>query len=51
MKANNVSSSPSNWIHNTRDFDATMNNVPLRQVGSRNIGELKTGVEGKLHRV
>ncbi|WP_312625601.1 autotransporter outer membrane beta-barrel domain-containing protein [Scandinavium sp.] len=37
-----------NWIHNTRDFSVTMNNVTLSQSGARNLGELKTGVEGKL---
>lgn len=37
-----------NWIHNTHDFGVSMNNVSIKQVGARNLGELKTGVEGKL---
>ncbi len=38
-----------NWIHNTRDFGATMNGVRVTQAGARNIGELKVGVEGQLN--
>jgi len=39
-----------NWIHNTNDFSATMDGVSVRQAGTRNIGELKTGVEAKLNK-
>lgn len=38
-----------NWIHNTRNFGASMNGVAISQNGSRNIGELKTGVEGQIN--
>ncbi|ABP62806.1 autotransporter outer membrane beta-barrel domain-containing protein [Enterobacter sp. 638] len=38
-----------NWIHNTRDFGASMNSVAIIQEGSRNIGELKMGVEGQIN--
>lgn len=38
-----------NWIHNTRDFGATMNGVRVTQAGARNIGEVKVGVEGQLN--
>ena len=37
-----------NWIHNTQDFGTQMNGVSIRQGGTRNLGEIKTGVEGKL---
>ncbi|HEY3591999.1 MAG TPA: autotransporter outer membrane beta-barrel domain-containing protein [Buttiauxella sp.] len=39
-----------NWIHNTKDFGVVMNGVTETQTGTRNAGELKTGVEGNLHR-
>lgn len=39
-----------NWIHNTKDFSATMDGVGVRQAGTRNIGELKAGVEAKLNK-
>ncbi len=35
-----------NWLHNTRDFGSRMNGVAVHQEGARNIGEVKTGVEG-----
>jgi autotransporter family porin len=38
-----------NWLHNTHDFSASMDGVSVKQVGARNIGELKTGVEAKLN--
>lgn len=38
-----------NWIHNTQDFGTRMDGVNLYQDGARNIGEIKTGVEGKLN--
>ncbi|HID8743713.1 TPA: autotransporter outer membrane beta-barrel domain-containing protein [Enterobacter mori] len=39
-----------NWIHNTETFGATLNGVRVNQAGTRNIGELKVGVEGQLNR-
>jgi outer membrane autotransporter protein len=38
-----------NWIHNTQDFGTQMDGVSVYQSGARNIGEIKTGVEGKLN--
>ncbi|MBX8955869.1 autotransporter outer membrane beta-barrel domain-containing protein [Escherichia coli] len=37
-----------NWLHNTKDFSTTMNGVNVSQEGARNIGEIKTGVEGQI---
>lgn len=37
-----------NWIHNTQDFGTRMDGVSIYQAGARNIGEIKTGVEGKV---
>ncbi|MDB2168389.1 autotransporter outer membrane beta-barrel domain-containing protein [Citrobacter farmeri] len=37
-----------NWIHNTRDTGVTMNGVQNEIRGTKNIGELKVGVEGQL---
>lgn len=39
-----------NWLHNTRSYSVSMNSVKISQDGTRNIGELKTGVEGQLSR-
>lgn len=39
-----------NWIYNTKQFGVNLNDVALTQAGTRNIGELKVGVEGKLSR-
>jgi autotransporter family porin len=39
-----------NWLHNTHSYSTRMNNVRIGQDGARNIGELKTGVEGQLSR-
>lgn len=39
-----------NWIHNTQAFGVNMNGATFSQAGTRNIGELKVGVEGKLSR-
>lgn len=39
-----------NWIHNTRNFSTNFNGVSLSQSGARNIGEMKTGVEGQLNK-
>ncbi|EKN4715488.1 autotransporter outer membrane beta-barrel domain-containing protein, partial [Yersinia enterocolitica] len=38
-----------NWLHNTRDFGTRMNGVAVHQEGGRNIGEVKTGVEGQIN--
>lgn len=38
-----------NWLHNTRDFGIRMNGVTVHQDGARNIGEVKTGVEGQIN--
>jgi autotransporter family porin len=37
-----------NWLHNTTDFGVRMDDVAVHQAGARNIGEIKTGVEGQL---
>lgn len=37
-----------NWIHNTQSFGTRMDGVSVYQAGARNIGEMKTGVEGQL---
>lgn len=37
-----------NWIHNTNDFGANMDGMNVHQTGARDIGEIKTGVEGQL---
>ena len=36
-----------NWIYNHKDFDAHFNGVQIKQKGTKNIGEVKLGVEGK----
>jgi outer membrane autotransporter protein len=38
-----------NWIHNTQDFGTRMDGVSVSQSGARNLGEIKTGVEGQLN--
>ena len=38
-----------NWIHNTRNFGTTMDGVSIRQEGARDLGEIKTGVEGQIN--
>lgn len=37
-----------NWIYNTQSYGVTMNGVTNYQAGTRNIGELKAGVEGQI---
>ncbi|STE16458.1 autotransporter outer membrane beta-barrel domain-containing protein [Citrobacter sp. wls718] len=37
-----------NWVHNTTDFGTLLNGERVSLAGSRNIGEIKTGVEGQL---
>lgn len=39
-----------NWLHNTRTYSTTMNGIRINQEGARNIGQVKTGVEGQLSR-
>lgn len=39
-----------NWLHNTTPFGTTMDGVEISQAGTRDIGELKAGVEGQLSR-
>lgn len=39
-----------NWIHNTKNFGASMDGVRIDQTGMRNIGELKAGVEAKINK-
>lgn len=39
-----------NWLHNTRIFGSSMNGVFIKQAGTRNVGELKAGVESQLGR-
>lgn len=39
-----------NWIHNSKDFGTTMDGISVKQAGARNIGELKTGVEGQINK-
>ncbi|EGM6510245.1 autotransporter outer membrane beta-barrel domain-containing protein [Salmonella enterica] len=38
-----------NWLHNTRSFSATMDGARISEAGSRNLGEVKAGVEAKLN--
>lgn len=37
-----------NWIHNTQRYAVRMDGDSLSQQGARNIGEVKTGIEGQL---
>ena len=39
-----------NWIHNTRNFGATMNDVTSSMTGAKNIAEVKVGVEGQVNK-
>jgi len=40
-----------NWLHNTKLFDVTLDNdMTVSQDSARNIGELKVGVEGNIHK-
>jgi autotransporter family porin len=38
-----------NWIANTKNFGSTLNGVNVSQRGTKNIGELKVGVEGQIN--
>lgn len=37
-----------NWVHNTEAFGTRLNDVVIQQAGTRNIGEVKLGVDAKL---
>ena len=37
-----------NWLHNTQNVDVTLDNVRVEQAGSRNVGEVKLGLEGQI---
>jgi len=37
-----------NWIHNSESYGANMDGVNVSQAGTRNLGEVKLGVEGRL---
>ena len=37
-----------NWVHNTQNYSVQMDDISNDVKGSRNIGELKAGVEGQL---
>ncbi len=38
-----------NWVHNTEAFGANMNGVTIQQAGTKNMAELKVGVDAKLN--
>ncbi|BCG09059.1 autotransporter outer membrane beta-barrel domain-containing protein [Buttiauxella agrestis] len=38
-----------NWIHNTNNFGVVMNDVSSSMTGTKNIAELKVGVEGQIN--
>lgn len=37
-----------NWLHNTKNFSTTLNGADVTQVGAKNVGELKLGLEGQI---
>ncbi|EKN6178912.1 autotransporter outer membrane beta-barrel domain-containing protein [Yersinia enterocolitica] len=37
-----------NWLHNTQDFGTQMDGVTVNRAGTRDVAELKAGVEGQL---
>lgn len=39
-----------NWIHNTQNFSANMDGANVSQQGTKNIAEIKVGVEGKINK-
>lgn len=39
-----------NWLYNTKPFSITMNTHRVNQSGSRNLGEIKTGIESYLYK-
>ena len=38
-----------NWIHNTETFGVKMGGTKVSRDGARNLGEIRTGVEGKVN--
>lgn len=38
-----------NWLHNTRDFGVRMDDDRIAQAGTRNIGEVKVGIDARLN--
>lgn len=38
-----------NWVHNTRNFSTKMDGVNISQKGTKNLGEVKIGVEGQIN--
>ncbi|PVZ78040.1 type V secretion protein A [Serratia sp. S1B] len=38
-----------NWLHNTKEFGATLDNQTMHQAGAANIVEIKAGAEGKIN--
>lgn len=38
-----------NWLHNTRNFSTKMDDVNISLAGTKNIGEMKVGVEGQIN--
>ncbi|MGV3346358.1 autotransporter outer membrane beta-barrel domain-containing protein [Enterobacteriaceae bacterium LUAb1] len=38
-----------NWLHNTKNYGVTMDNIRVNQQGARNLGEVKLGVEGQIN--
>lgn len=38
-----------NWIHNTKSYGVSMNELHSERDGTRNLGEIRTGVEGKIN--
>lgn len=39
-----------NWIHNTQNFSANMDGENVSQEGTKNIAEIKVGVEGQINK-
>ncbi|HBL4693785.1 TPA: autotransporter outer membrane beta-barrel domain-containing protein, partial [Citrobacter sedlakii] len=37
-----------NWLHNSKEFGVSMNGDNINLAGTRDVGELKAGVEGQL---
>jgi len=37
-----------NWLQNTKAFGSRLNGVAVTQAGTKNVGELKVGVEAQL---
>ncbi|PVZ82445.1 hypothetical protein C9426_29665 [Serratia sp. S1B] len=39
-----------NWVHNTKDFGAKLDNISVKQNGAANIAELKVGLESQVNK-